>query len=103
MQKTDSDIIETADSLYERKEFLKIYEHLSKQRNSKNAEILWRFARAARDYSQLSSTPKDLKRTLVYEGYKAAEEAVGIDDSSFACHKVLILIIFVPIGWFPLE
>ena len=89
-QISDSEIIKSADSFYERNECTELYEYLSKQRNSKNAEILWRYARAARDYSQLASTPKDHKRELIYDGYKAAEEAVNSDDNSFACHKVFI-------------
>ena len=84
----DSDIVETADSLYEKSEFRKLYELLSSQKESRNAEILWRFARAARDYSQLSTTSVDDRKILIYEGYKAAETAVGLDDSIFACHKV---------------
>jgi len=84
---SDSEIIEAADSLYEKSEFIKLYELLSSQKDSKNAEILWRFARAARDYSQLSITSVDDRKTLIYEGYKAAEAAVGLDDSIFACHK----------------
>ena len=92
-QISDSEIIKTADSLYEKNESTQLYEYLSKQRNTKNAEILWRYARAARDYSQLASTSKDRKRALTYEGYKAAEEAVNSDDNSFACHKVFIMIL----------
>lgn len=84
----DLETLKTADLLYESNEIRKLYELLSKQKESKNAEILWRLARAARDYSQMSTVSKELKKTLVYEGYKAAEEAVRIDENIFACHKV---------------
>ena len=94
-QSKEWEIIKIADSLYDNNEITQLYALLAEQKESKNAQILWRLARAARDYSQLSSTPKDLKRTLVYEGFKAAEAAVSLDDHIFACHKVFLIIYLI--------
>eukprot|EP00795_Rhopilema_esculentum_P001226 gene1226-15596_t len=80
-------IFSIADSYYEKNETQQLYSYLLKEKNRKNAEILWRFARTARDYSQLSSTAKDEKRKLIYEGFSAAEEAVSLDEKSFGSHK----------------
>ena len=83
-----SEIIASADAIYEEADFAKLYDLLSKHKDSKNAEILWRLARAAYEYSAMSDTPKDVKKRLVYEGFQIAEEAVNIDENLFACHKV---------------
>lgn len=87
---SELETIRTADQFYGNNEIIKLYEFLSKQKECKNAEVLWRFARAARDYSQLSTTPKHLKKAIIYEGFKAAEEAVHLDENIFACHKVIM-------------
>ena len=53
-----------------------------------NCELQWKIARAARDLSCLSSTSKEKKKELTYEGLECAQNAVNSDGSNFSAHKV---------------
>ncbi|XP_078543197.1 regulator of microtubule dynamics protein 1 [Lissotriton helveticus] len=81
------DIREQADYLYGAGETEKLYTFLSEHKNSsENGDLLWRLARAAHDYSQLTITPAEKKR-LVYEAFDFAKKALDKDPSNFAAHK----------------
>ncbi|KAJ1192898.1 hypothetical protein NDU88_002204 [Pleurodeles waltl] len=56
------------------------------KRHTENGELLWRLARAAHDYSLLSTKPAEKKR-LVYEAIDFAKKALDKDPSNFAAHK----------------
>ncbi|XP_069076539.1 regulator of microtubule dynamics protein 1-like isoform X2 [Pleurodeles waltl] len=83
------DIQEQADYLYGAGETEKLYIFLSEHKNCENGELLWRLARAAHDYSLLSTKPAEKKR-LVYEAIDFAKKALDKDPSNFAAHKKAI-------------
>ncbi|XP_032642230.1 regulator of microtubule dynamics protein 1 isoform X1 [Chelonoidis abingdonii] len=81
------EIIEQADYLYGSGETKKLYQLLTQHKNSEDAEILWRLARASRDLAQLTSTSAEEKKQLVYEALEYAKKALEKNESSFAVHK----------------
>ncbi|XP_023982892.1 regulator of microtubule dynamics protein 1 isoform X2 [Physeter macrocephalus] len=81
------EILEQADYLYESGETEKLYQLLSQYKESEDAELLWRLARATRDIAQLSGTSEEEKKLLVYEALEYAKRALEKNESSFAAHK----------------
>ncbi|XP_032465820.1 regulator of microtubule dynamics protein 1 isoform X2 [Phocoena sinus] len=84
------EILEQADYLYESGETEKLYQLLSQYKESEDAELLWRLARASRDIAQLSGTSEEEKKLLVYEALEYAKRALEKNESSFAAHKKAI-------------
>ncbi|XP_040979095.1 regulator of microtubule dynamics protein 1 isoform X3 [Aquila chrysaetos chrysaetos] len=81
------EVIEQADYLYGSGETEKLYRLLVQHKNSDDAELLWRLARASRDLAQLSSTSAEEKRQLAYEALAYAKKALEKNESNFAAHK----------------
>nr|XP_054416898.1 regulator of microtubule dynamics protein 1 isoform X3 [Pongo abelii] len=81
------EILEQADCLYESGETEKLYQLLTQYKESEDAELLWRLARASRDVAQLSRTSEEEKKLLVYEALEYAKRALEKNESSFAAHK----------------
>ncbi|NXI69189.1 RMD1 protein, partial [Anseranas semipalmata] len=81
-----AEVIEQADYLYGSGETEKLYRLLVQHKNSEDAELLWRLARASRDLAQLSSTSAEEKRQLVYEALEYAKKALEKNESNFAAH-----------------
>lgn len=81
------DIQEQADYIYGAGETEKLYAFLSEHKNSENGELLWRLARAAHDYSQLTVITTAEKKRFVYEAVDFAKKALDKDPSNFAAHK----------------
>ncbi|XP_068959722.1 regulator of microtubule dynamics protein 1 isoform X4 [Petaurus breviceps papuanus] len=81
------EILEQADYLYGSGEIEKLYHLLTQYKQSEDAELLWRLARASRDISQLSTTSAEDKKRLVYEAFAYAKRALEKNESSFAAHK----------------
>ncbi|XP_006859324.1 PREDICTED: regulator of microtubule dynamics protein 1 [Chrysochloris asiatica] len=81
------EILEQADYLYESGETEKLYQLLTSYKESEDAELLWRLARASRDIAQLSKTAEEEKKRLVYEALEYAKRALEKNESSFAAHK----------------
>ncbi|XP_016054424.1 PREDICTED: regulator of microtubule dynamics protein 1 isoform X3 [Miniopterus natalensis] len=84
------EILQQADYLYESGETEKLYQLLAQYKESEDAELLWRLARASRDVAQLSGTSAEKKKALVYEALKYAERALEENAASFAAHKKAI-------------
>ncbi|XP_046498464.1 regulator of microtubule dynamics protein 1 isoform X3 [Equus quagga] len=84
------EILEQADYLYESGETEKLYQLLTQYKESEDAELLWRLARASRDIAQLSGTSEEEKKLLVYEALEYAKRALEKNESSFAAHKKAI-------------
>ncbi|XP_048364268.1 regulator of microtubule dynamics protein 1 [Sphaerodactylus townsendi] len=82
-----SDILDKADYLYESGETEKLCHLLEQYKNSENAELLWRLARASRDLAQLGQTSPEKKKVLTYEALDYAKKALEKDPSCFAVHK----------------
>uniref|UniRef100_A0A8C8RLE5 Regulator of microtubule dynamics protein 1 n=1 Tax=Pelusios castaneus TaxID=367368 RepID=A0A8C8RLE5_9SAUR len=80
------EILEQADYLYGSGETRKLYQLLILHKNSGDAEILWRLARASHDLAQLSTFVGE-KKQLVYEAFAYAAEALKKNESSSAVHK----------------
>ncbi|KAM6088936.1 regulator of microtubule dynamics protein 1 [Chlamydotis macqueenii] len=81
------EVIEQADYLYGSGETEKLHRLLVQHKNSDDAELLWRLARASRDLAQLSSTSAEEKRQLAYEALEYAKKALEKNESNFAAHK----------------
>ncbi|KAF1494666.1 Regulator of microtubule dynamics protein 1, partial [Eudyptula minor novaehollandiae] len=81
------EVIEQADYLYGSGETEKLYRLLVQHKNSDDAELLWRLARASRDLAQLSSTSAEEKRQLAYEALEYAKKALEKNEANFAAHK----------------
>ncbi|NXW83303.1 RMD1 protein, partial [Alopecoenas beccarii] len=81
------EVIEQADYLYGSGETEKLYQLLAQHKNSDDAELLWRLARASRDLAQLSSTSAEQKKQLAYEALEYTKKALEKNESNFAAHK----------------
>ncbi|XP_042317678.1 regulator of microtubule dynamics protein 1 [Sceloporus undulatus] len=81
------EVLDQADYLYGSGETEKLYHLLDQHKNSENAEVLWRLARALRDLAQLSHTPAEKKKQLTYEALDYAKKALEKDPSCFSVHK----------------
>ncbi|XP_054564682.1 regulator of microtubule dynamics protein 1 isoform X2 [Eptesicus fuscus] len=81
------ELLQQADYLYESGETEKLYQLLTKYKESEDAELLWRLARASRDLAQLSGTAAEEKKALVYEALEYAKRALEKNGASFAAHK----------------
>ncbi|XP_053517144.1 regulator of microtubule dynamics protein 1 isoform X9 [Artibeus jamaicensis] len=81
------EILQQADYLYESGETAKLYQLLIQYKESEDAELLWRLARASRDVAQLSGTSEAEKKVLVYEALEYAKRALEKNEASFAAHK----------------
>ena len=57
--------------------------------DSAEADVLWRLARATCDKAK-STADKAARKELMYDAFRAAELALKIGDTNFACHKVFI-------------
>ncbi len=87
--KDDKDkVVKVADELYSCNKVSELYNFLLGYKECEDADVLWRFARAARDYAQLDGMSTELRKELTFEGFKAADRAVQLNSNSFACHKV---------------
>ncbi|XP_061851537.1 regulator of microtubule dynamics protein 1 isoform X2 [Colius striatus] len=81
------EVIEQADYLYGSGETEKLYRLLVQHKNSDDADLLWRLARASRDLAQLSSTSAEEKKKLAYEAFEYAKKALEKNESNSAAHK----------------
>ncbi|XP_012665952.1 regulator of microtubule dynamics protein 1 [Otolemur garnettii] len=81
------EILEQADYLYESGETEKLYQLLTQYKESEDAELLWRLARASRDMAQLCKASEEEKKLLVYEALEYAKRALEKNESNFAVHK----------------
>ncbi|XP_015668585.1 regulator of microtubule dynamics protein 1 [Protobothrops mucrosquamatus] len=81
------EILDQADYLYGSGETQKLYQLLSEHKNSENAQVLWRLARALRDLAQLSQTSAEKKKQLAYEALDYAKKALEKDNTCYSVHK----------------
>lgn len=85
MSELESDM-KTADELYDNNETQKAHDLLCKHKDSQNAEVEWRLARACRVLAE-KSKDSEKKKALTYETLDHAKLALSLDDKNFACHK----------------
>lgn len=71
-----------------------LYEYLSQFKESGEAEILWRIARAFCDKAKLVSDV-DIKKRLIQEAFSFAESGLRVGENNFACHKVHLSIYYL--------
>ncbi|XP_033125354.1 regulator of microtubule dynamics protein 1-like isoform X2 [Anneissia japonica] len=83
----DEIAVDKSDELYHNHEIHQLYAYLSEFKESKNAALLWRLARASRDVAQHSKTDLETKKRLTYEALEYSKRALDLDDTDFACHK----------------
>ena len=65
-----------------------LYTFMKQFVESAEADVLWRLARATCDKAK-STADKALRKELMYDAFRAAELALKLGDTNFACHKVL--------------
>ncbi|XP_077789005.1 regulator of microtubule dynamics protein 1 isoform X4 [Podarcis muralis] len=85
-----NEVLDQADYLYGSGETEKLYQLLEQYKNSENAQLLWRLARASRDVAQLSQTSAEKKKQLIYEALDYATKALEKEKSCFSVHKKAI-------------
>uniref|UniRef100_A0A8D0BXF1 Regulator of microtubule dynamics protein 1 n=1 Tax=Salvator merianae TaxID=96440 RepID=A0A8D0BXF1_SALMN len=81
------EVLDQADYLYGSGETEKLYQLLDQHKDSENAQVLWRLARASRDLAQLSHTSAEKKKHLTYQALDYAKKALEKDPSCFSVHK----------------
>ncbi|KAJ8376926.1 hypothetical protein SKAU_G00075060 [Synaphobranchus kaupii] len=86
LDKAEEDL-EQADYLYSCGETEKLYQLLLPYKDSEDAELLWRLARASRGLSQLSTVSAEDRKRLAYEAFEYAKSALEKGDACFAAHK----------------
>jgi len=64
-----------------------LYAYMKQFVDSSEADVLWRLARATCDKAK-STTDKALRKELMYDAFRAAELALKVGETNFACHKV---------------
>ncbi|KAL6265337.1 hypothetical protein P5V15_002138 [Pogonomyrmex californicus] len=89
--KTMKELLNEADSLFDRGDYKGIYDLLSNYKDDKNVEILWRLSRAI---YWMSETANDIEaRKLTYEGYDLLCTALNIKEDHFAVHKWMSILL----------
>ncbi|XP_034429064.1 regulator of microtubule dynamics protein 1 [Hippoglossus hippoglossus] len=81
------EVLEQADYLYSCADTEKLYQLLLQYKDSDEAEVLWRLARASRDLSLLPNMEAKRKKQLINEAFEYARRALEKDDQCFAAHK----------------
>ncbi|XP_071785257.1 regulator of microtubule dynamics protein 1-like isoform X2 [Asterias amurensis] len=84
---TDAAIMEESDKLYNENKPLEHYDFISKHKESKNVDVLWRLCRACRDKAQMTATSAADKKTLTYEALDISKRCLEINEQHFASHK----------------
>lgn len=78
-------VIDESEALYEKKDFRAMYDLLIPHKESNDANILWRLARAATEKGKMGN--KDERKQHIYEAWDYIKKALELDDKNFACHK----------------
>ncbi|RUS84990.1 hypothetical protein EGW08_007235 [Elysia chlorotica] len=78
-------VIDESEALYEKKEFDKMYNLLIPHKESNDANILWRCARAATEKGKMGS--QEERKQHIFEAWGYISKALELDDNNFACHK----------------
>ncbi|KAH9515619.1 Regulator of microtubule dynamics protein 1 [Bulinus truncatus] len=78
-------IIDESEALYDKKDFPACYDLLLPHKNSNDANILWRLARAATEKGKMSDGEE--KKKCIYEAWDYISKALELDNNNFACHK----------------
>ncbi|BFZ12631.1 hypothetical protein BsWGS_15669 [Bradybaena similaris] len=78
-------LLDEADELYNKKDFPATYDLLISHKDSNDANILWRLARATTDKGKMHEG--DERKKLIYEAWGYITKALELDDTNFSCHK----------------
>lgn len=76
-----------ADRLFEANEALKLYDLLIKFKDSKNADLLWRLARASREVGELNETSAARKKELTFDAAGYAKLGAECNPNNGPAHK----------------
>ncbi|XP_011708107.1 PREDICTED: regulator of microtubule dynamics protein 1-like [Wasmannia auropunctata] len=79
------ELLTKADALFDQGDYKGIYDLLSKYKDNKDVEILWRLSRAIYKMSLMASDVEAQK--LTYEGYDLIRMALDIQEDHYAVHK----------------
>ncbi|XP_071641394.1 regulator of microtubule dynamics protein 1 [Temnothorax longispinosus] len=84
-QVTTEELLTKADTLFDRGDYRSLYDLLSRYKDNKDVEILWRLSRAIYKMFEMAS---DIEaRKLTYEGYDVLRTALDIQEDHYAVHK----------------
>ncbi|XP_012945020.1 regulator of microtubule dynamics protein 1 [Aplysia californica] len=78
-------LIEEVEALYEKKEFDKMYDLLIPHKDTTDADVLWRLARAATEVGKARGGEE--RQAKIFEAFGYSTRALELDDKNFACHK----------------
>nr|ACZ26275.1 hypothetical protein [Mayetiola destructor] len=85
------DLLQNADQLFDENQYQEVIDVLKKHPNyDSDANILWRLARAL---YKLSGTNKAKKEECIKEGFEAITKALEIDETNYACHKWMAVLL----------
>jgi len=85
-------IIMEADKLFNQHTYTELYDLLIQYKDSENADILWRLARATHKLTYSTSSAAEVKK-LHYEAYGYVEKALKLDPDNYAVHKWLFVLL----------
>lgn len=80
------DIVKQADELYSQNAIDELYTYMKQFMDSTEADVLWRLARVTCEKAD-STTDKAVRKELMYDAFRAAELALKLGDTNFACHQ----------------
>ncbi|XP_011869687.1 PREDICTED: regulator of microtubule dynamics protein 1-like isoform X2 [Vollenhovia emeryi] len=85
IQMTNKDVLTEADTLFDRGDYRSAYDLLSKYKDNKDVEVLWRLSRAIYKMSEVANAAE--ARKLTYEGYDLLCTALEIQEDHYVLHK----------------
>jgi len=89
IQIATKELLTKADTLFDQEDYKGIYDLLSKYKDNKDVEILWRLSRAIYKMAEMASDVE--ARKLIYEGYDLMCMALDIQEDNYAAHKWMAL------------
>lgn len=79
-------VIKDADELFAENDIVRLYELLVAHKDTGNADVMWRLARAACHMGKIG-TDTEAKKGYTYEAFQYIQRALQLNDQNFACHK----------------
>uniref|UniRef100_A0A1B6LQ53 Regulator of microtubule dynamics protein 1 n=2 Tax=Graphocephala atropunctata TaxID=36148 RepID=A0A1B6LQ53_9HEMI len=85
--KETKNAIQESDELFESNKYQEAISALLPFKDGSDVEVLWRLSRAQYKVSQSSSVSDKEKKELIHEAYERIKKALELDDSHWAIHK----------------
>ncbi|XP_022916857.1 regulator of microtubule dynamics protein 1 isoform X1 [Onthophagus taurus] len=96
---TPDQLVDEADKLYSRGEYLQVYEILNRMRYNGNPEVQWRICRVLFKMSGDEKFSSNMREEMISEAYILINMALSLDDSNANIHKWMAIIIDAKTGY----